>query len=162
MDNSSAFKSKFLGMPYGTAIQRLRKMILFRLAQRLSEDVCFRCGKKIENISEFSIEHKESWQGISVGKFWDVSNVAFSHLRCNVRFAHRKFIKKHNGPEGMVWCFGCKLFLPEDRFGLNKRSKSNRKHRCICNECRRKRGWEHGNRKTGSSPVGRGARFEVV
>jgi hypothetical protein len=55
---SGARKSAFLGMPHGTAANRLRKMILFNLLQRHGENVCFKCSKFIETADELSIEHK--------------------------------------------------------------------------------------------------------
>lgn len=47
-----------LGMAYGTACNKLRKMILFNSAIKLGEDSCFRCKQRIESIDEFTIEHK--------------------------------------------------------------------------------------------------------
>ena len=63
MSNSSRRKAETLGMSPGTAMSRLRKMILFQLVQRVGEDTCYRCGKKIESVEELSIEHKEQWIG---------------------------------------------------------------------------------------------------
>jgi hypothetical protein len=59
-------------------------MALFNLLQKYAEDACFRCGEKIERIEDLSIEHKKPWEGISVELFWDLDNIAFSHLRCNL------------------------------------------------------------------------------
>lgn len=59
--NSSATKTAHLGMPYGTAMHQLRKQIVFRMAQRLAEDFCFKCGLKIETVEELSIDHKKAW-----------------------------------------------------------------------------------------------------
>jgi len=56
----SSNASKVLGMPIGTASNRLRKMILFDLVQRLRLDDCYRCGKKITDVKNLSIEHKTS------------------------------------------------------------------------------------------------------
>jgi|SRR5208282_768052 len=82
-------KAVQLGMPLGTASAQLRKMILFALVQETGKDACFRCGRKIETIEEFSIEHKESWLDRTVELFWDLKNIAFSHLSCNVKHARR-------------------------------------------------------------------------
>jgi len=76
-------KDKFLGMPYGTAQNKLRKMVLFELLKRHNENVCYRCGKKIEVVNELSVEHKKAWLNISTDLYWDLNNVAFSHLHCN-------------------------------------------------------------------------------
>ena len=76
-----------LGMSIGTAQSRLRKMIMFQMVQKLGLDICFRCGKKIEKIEDLSIEHKIPWLNSNKPKelFWDLSNIAFSHLSCNSR-----------------------------------------------------------------------------
>ncbi|TET45060.1 MAG: hypothetical protein E3J66_00085 [Dehalococcoidia bacterium] len=127
-------KSEQLGMPYGTAYHRLRKMIMFGLVRRLGEDICFRCGEKIETIAEFSIEHKECWQNVDVALFWDLDNIAFSHLICNlaakdeerVRVAGRKGAaargdQRYVGPLGTAWCCDCQDFLPVGKFSRNQR-----------------------------------------
>lgn len=87
--SSSSKKSAFLGMPHGTANARLRKMILFRLIKKCGEDTCFRCGKAIGNLDDLSIEHKLPWENRSVDLFWDLDNIAFSHLKCNTPIARR-------------------------------------------------------------------------
>jgi hypothetical protein len=92
MDNSSKKKSALLGMPYGTASNRLRKMLIFRMAQKLGEDVCYRCENKIKTIEDLSIEHKHSWELSEnpVKGFFDLDDVTFSHLNCNVGAAYHK------------------------------------------------------------------------
>lgn len=89
--NSNIIKDTLLGMSHGTANNQLRKMILFNCIQKLGEDICFRCGKKIEHIADLSIEHKESWQLSKTPKktFFDLGNIAFSHLDCNISSANR-------------------------------------------------------------------------
>ena len=84
LDKSSQYKYDFLGMPHGTAQAKLRKLILFDLLKRHGEKVCYQCGKTIETIKELSIEHKKPWLGIDVALFWDLNNIAFSHLKCNI------------------------------------------------------------------------------
>ena len=80
---SGARKSAFLGMPHGTACNRLRKMILLNLLEKHGENICFKCSQLIESAEELSIEHKRPWEGVSIELFWDLENIAFSHLRCN-------------------------------------------------------------------------------
>ena len=80
-----ARKSAFLGMPFGTAQNRLRKMLMFRLAQAAGMDFCYRCDNKIESADELSIDHKIAWLHVSVDLFWDLDNIAFAHRRCNKR-----------------------------------------------------------------------------
>jgi len=58
---------------------------MFGMAQRLGEDVCYRCDKRIELVEDLSVEHKEPWQSSTnpVVSFFDLDNIAFSHLSCN-------------------------------------------------------------------------------
>ena len=77
MDKYNAQKAEQLGMSFGTANGRLRKMILFDLVQRFGLDDCYRCGKKIETIEEFSIEHMKNWLNVDVALFWDLDNIAY-------------------------------------------------------------------------------------
>jgi hypothetical protein len=48
-------------------------------------DTCFRCGEIINNIEEFTIDHKESWllSEDPATPFYSMENIAFSHVRCN-------------------------------------------------------------------------------
>src|SRR5688500_10956784 len=112
--SSNARKSAFLGMPHGTACHRLRKMILLDLLRRYGENVCFKCSKLIETADELSIEHKLPWEGISVELFWDMENIAFSHLRCNKNHRRKggRADMRKEGPEGTAWCRNCKTFRP--------------------------------------------------
>ncbi len=84
-------KSELLGMSHGTASHRLRKEILFSLVQRLEEDQCYRCHGKIVSVKDLSIEHKVPWESASDPKtsFFDLDNISFSHLSCNVRAGAR-------------------------------------------------------------------------
>ena len=139
MSTSNARKSAFLGIPHGTACGRLRKMILFNLLQRHGENVCFKCVRLIETADELSIEHKEPWEGISVELFWDLENIAFSHMRCN-RTHRRKGGRadmKKVGPEGTAWCRNCKAFLPVSAFSRHS-SRWNGLHPW-CNPCYERR-----------------------
>ena len=117
-----ARKSAFLGMPHGTASNRLRKMVLFDLLQRHGEDICFKCSEKIENLDELSIEHKQPWEGVSVELFWSLDNIAFSHLRCNRNHRHvgGGASRRKVGPKGTAWCRKCKSFRAVAGFSCNK------------------------------------------
>jgi hypothetical protein len=77
-------KHEQLGMNPSTASHRLVKDILYRLVIESGEK-CFRCGEELTR-DTFSIEHKVSWLHSSdpVNLFFDQSNIAFSHLKCNV------------------------------------------------------------------------------
>jgi len=83
MGDSNKAKAAQLGMPLGTAAGKLRKAVLFNVLRRHGEAVCFRCQQEIASADDLSIEHKRPWLHVDAALFWDVENVAFSHLRCN-------------------------------------------------------------------------------
>lgn len=91
MDNSNKKKNEQLGMPYGTACARLRKSVLFDLLKETGKNVCFQCGRIIESEEELSIEHKVPYLDSDdpKGLFFNLDNIAFSHLKCNVGAARR-------------------------------------------------------------------------
>lgn len=91
MNSSNEIKARLLGEPYGTACNKLRKMILFKFAKKLKLDFCFRCRNKIENIDDLSIEHKTSWQLSKNPKetFYNLDNIVFSHLKCNIASSNK-------------------------------------------------------------------------
>jgi hypothetical protein len=80
-------RSALLGENISTATHKLRKSIMFAAIVALGVDVCYRCNEKIDNIDHLSIEHKEPWQSAMDPKaaFYDLNNIAFSHLSCNVK-----------------------------------------------------------------------------
>jgi len=80
-------KNRQLGMNVSTASNRLRKLLLFDLAGKLNLLKCYRCGGLIKIIEEFSVEHKIRWQDSKepAKLFFDLDNIAFSHLRCNIK-----------------------------------------------------------------------------
>jgi membrane-bound lytic murein transglycosylase B len=84
--NSNQHKNLLLGMNHGTATHRLRKAIIFDFVQQAGRDTCYQCGKQISFIDELSIEHIQPWQKAANPKeaFFDLKNIAFSHLKCNV------------------------------------------------------------------------------
>jgi hypothetical protein len=120
--DSAARKSAFLGMPHGTAANRLRKMILFHLLEKRGENICFNCAERINTAAELSIEHKQPWEGVSLELYWSMDNIAFSHLRCNLphRYAGGQARRRKVGPDGTAWCRKCKLFRPVAAFARNK------------------------------------------
>ena len=90
---SNLRRNKFLGMSYGTASNRLKKSIMLMLLRKLDENWCYRCGGEIKTERELSIDHKKSWFNVSIELFWNLNNIAFSHLSCNSR---NKPIKENN------------------------------------------------------------------
>ena len=93
MDKQNSKKAQQLGESYGAATNRLRKMVLFRLLKRFGLDVCHQCQQKIVLIEELSIEHKTPWLDSAdpVKLFFDLDNIGFSHLLCNVGAARKPF-----------------------------------------------------------------------
>jgi len=134
MDYWNKRKSDFLGQPLGTATHRLRKMIMFSMAKRLSEDQCFKCGEKIETLQEFSIEHKRPWLHESIHLFFDLANIAFSHARCN-RTDRPVAWKQQCFDPKQAWCRGCKKALPRARFYVNRSKKTG--IQSDCKDCHR-------------------------
>lgn len=91
-------KEDKLKMKFGTAQSRLKKAIMFYLAQQAGLDTCFRCFEKIENLEDFSIDHKIDWQNSQspVDLFFDINNIAFSHFDCNVNSRNKRFTVTSN------------------------------------------------------------------
>lgn len=93
MNNSNLKKQKQLKIAFGTANNRLRKEILFKYVQKAGENFCYRCAAEITSCEDFSIEHKipylDSLDPIAL--FFDLDNIAFSHLSCNIKAGRRNF-----------------------------------------------------------------------
>lgn len=108
--NGNTRKDQQLGMPHGTATGRLRKIILFDCIQKLELDFCFHCGKKILEIENFSIEHKRPWLDSDdpVGLFFDLENIAFSHLKCNIGVGRRLGAYSKHGSLTRYMAHGCR------------------------------------------------------
>lgn len=133
MSNKRAVET--LGMSHGAAANRLRKMVLFRQLVKYGDNVCVRCSEKIENIDELSIEHIKPWEGRSVELFWDLDNVAFSHLKCNAidrasRASEINAKQRKIGPEGTRWCYRCRGFKSVELFNKDSGDWSGFDSRC--------------------------------
>ena len=102
---STEKKSKQLGINYGTASNRLKKMLFFSLVQKLELNYCLRCGEKIENYKELSIDHIEPWLNKSNDLFWDIDNIAYSHLSCN---SAKQATSISNHPSYVAYSMGCR------------------------------------------------------
>jgi hypothetical protein len=117
---SNEKKSATLGVPHGTATNKLRKNIMFSLLCRLGENDCYRCKRKIESVDVLSIEHKLPWEGVSAELFWDLDNIAFSHIACNRPHSYpSSTVLRKIGPEGTAWCIGHQAFEPTEKFYQN-------------------------------------------
>lgn len=83
-------KSLQLGMNPSTAQGRLVKDILWSLVVETNKNSCVKCGELMSR-ETFSIEHVKPWLDSDnpVGLFFDISNIAFSHLKCNISDARR-------------------------------------------------------------------------
>lgn len=103
MNKSNSDRAKLLGMPFGTANSKLRKLLLFSLAQKLGSDYCFRCDARIETVDDFSIEHKVPWRASSdpVASFFDMENISFSHLFCNTQHG-RSLNRKYDSEQDRI------------------------------------------------------------
>ena len=110
-------KDEQLGMPFGTASGKLRKKVLFHLLQKFELNVCVRCSETINNEDDLSMEHIEPWLDSDdpVKLFFDLNNIAFSHLSCNSG-AKRSWNKGNKAPHGRY-----------SRYVA---------HSCRCEECR--------------------------
>lgn len=85
-------KSELLGEVFSSARGRLTRMILFQFVVETNKNICFQCGKKIEKLEDLSIEHKTPWMGAENPRetFYDLNNIAFSHILCNALSAGRE------------------------------------------------------------------------
>lgn len=121
--NSNEKRFQQLGMPHGTAANRLRKMILFSLVQQTELDICFKCGEIINSVENLSIEHKAPWLDSEDPRklFFDLDNIAFSHSRCN----HRRVIPKK---QLLLTCHECRKEFKRDKASQRVMDK-----RCNCN-----------------------------
>lgn len=101
-------KFQQIGMPIGTASNRLRKSIIFSLVKRLGENYCYQCGAEICSEKEFSIEHKIAYldSGRAEELFFDLDNIAYSHLSCNCGAARQTKILQH--PSWYSYKKGCR------------------------------------------------------
>ncbi len=129
------------GIPFGTAAGRLRKMVMFDMARQLGRNICYRCGKPIESAEELSVDHKTPWLD-NEEAFWDLDNIAFSHLLCNSLASDRSRPRpggekktRKVGPEGTAWCQGHQAFLPIENFYNRKDHWNGKDPYCI--ECKK-------------------------
>ena len=69
----------------------LRRMVMFDLVKLCGMHICYQCLDEIEDIADFSIEHKIPWLDSENPRelFFDLDNIAFSHVRCNTNAARR-------------------------------------------------------------------------
>jgi len=133
-----------LGIPFGTAMGKLRKNIMFSLVRECGKDVCVRCGKRIKHVGDFTIDHIEPWLEYPENnnkKFWDLDNIGFSHRKCNVPHRYRGPVghtwNRKIGPSGTAWCYRCENFV--DINGMVKRKARWNGCDTECLKCKRSR-----------------------
>lgn len=104
MKESRKKKDEQLGMPLGTASAKLRKSILFSLLRESHKNVCYQCGRIIDEEGELSIEHKIPWLDSDNPKelFFNLENIAFSHLSCNISAARQNREGKRESQRKLV------------------------------------------------------------
>jgi len=85
---------QLLGEKLSIAKSRLNKLLMYELAKKCNMDICFRCGERIVNIEDFTIDHKESWllSDDAVKLFYDMDNIAFSHAKCNYEAGTKNYV----------------------------------------------------------------------
>ncbi len=83
-------KKEQLGMNPSTASHRLIKDILWSLIIKTQQDMCCKCNQPMTR-ETFSVEHLVPWLDSSdpVGLYFDLENISFSHLTCNISEARK-------------------------------------------------------------------------
>lgn len=68
-----------------TAQNRLIKDILWSLILQTNQHICCKCDKEMTR-ETFSIEHVKPWLDSEnpIKLFFDLNNISFSHLSCNI------------------------------------------------------------------------------
>lgn len=120
---SNKVKDDQLGMPLGTASNQLRKQILFHLLKKHNENICYKCRNEIKYAFELSIEHKKNWLHSEnpVELFFDIENIAFSHLKCNKSENNKGgFYKRIKVAEGKSFCSKCRQEKNKNEFYVNR------------------------------------------
>lgn len=120
MSKTNIERAQQLGIPFGTASSKLRKILLFDAIKQLGKNTCFKCHAEILMIEDFTIEHKKPWLHVDPKLFWDLDNIAYSHALCNTPDRrHGGTPKRKIGSEGTAWCGSCKKFEPIGNFDKN-------------------------------------------
>jgi len=99
-----------LGMNPSTASHRLVKDILWKLIVQTKQDICCKCNQQMTR-ETFSIEHIVPWMDSEnpLELYFNLDNISFSHLVCNIKSARRGLNKKY--------------FTENDRLEASRKSK---------------------------------------
>lgn len=83
-------RSSQLGMSVSTARAKLVMDLLYYMVMTHSSGTCARCGELLTRDS-FTIDHMDPWLDSDdpFHKYFDVSNIQYSHLSCNSRASRR-------------------------------------------------------------------------
>lgn len=100
-------KQRQLGMNPGTASYRLVKDLLFSYVEKSGEK-CFQCKGDLTR-DNFSVEHKIPWLHSEnpVELFFDLNNIAYSHLSCNFKASRKRVSTAEHGTSAK-YRNGCK------------------------------------------------------
>lgn len=100
MDKYTRKKKEQLGMNPSTAAHRLRMDLLYKYAKDAGDMYCIQCKEEISR-EDFSIDHIEPWLDsvTPTELFFDLQNIGFSHLSCNISAARRPLKKYANKTE---------------------------------------------------------------
>lgn len=156
-------KAAQLGMPIGTASNRLRKALLFDALKRHEENICYRCGTEILAVEDLSVDHKKPWLHVSSALFWDIDNIAYSHLSCNSAAGTRSKELGNSGrkpiesPQGHSYCTVCKEHRPVAQFWKSFGVHSRNGLRDECKNCSRNRNTERVRKLRGAQKRSRQA-----
>ena len=101
-------KKMQLGMNPSTAAGRLVKDLLWSFIVETAQDKCCKCGEPMSR-ETFSIEHITPWLDSDdpVGLYFDLGNISYSHLRCNIADRRDNRVVSH-GTETMYDKYGCR------------------------------------------------------
>lgn len=126
-------KQQQLGMNPSTASGRLVKDVLYKLVVQTGQNNCYHCGFPMSR-DTFSIEHMVPWLDSEdpLGLFFDLDNISFSHISCNVaagRKPHKKYETKDEAKEAHLetsreWKRKNRVYDPEERRQRYKRAGS--------------------------------------
>ena len=110
-------KKDQLGMNPSTASNRLVKDLLFNL---LPNKKCYRCNKNMTR-ENFSIEHKIEWLDSKnpIKLYFDLNNITFSHLSCNIK--SRRIKKGISHPSIESYNRGCRCDDCKNENKIHKR-----------------------------------------
>ena len=102
---SNKRRAELLGEPFGTASGKLRKAILFELLVETNKNICFQCEERINKIEDLSIEHRIPWMNSKnpIELFYDLGNIAFSHLKCNSSAGEKRVPHPAQQGENNYW-----------------------------------------------------------